>query len=150
MRVVLQRVSNAHVTISERQASIISRGLVILLGIEETDTKDDIDWLARKITNLRIFNDAEAKMNFSIQDIHGEFLVISQFTLYAQTKKGNRPSFISAAKPDVAIPLYEAFLAQLNEVSGLQVSAGVFGADMQVTLTNDGPVTIIIDSKHRE
>jgi len=124
--------------------------MVILLGVEEQDSMDDIDWLTHKVTNLRIFNDTEDKMNLSIQDIHGEFLVISQFTLHATTKKGNRPSFIRAAKPEFAIPLYEHFLNTLKSTSGLKVSAGLFAADMKVNLTNDGPVTIIIDSKQRE
>lgn len=150
MRVIIQRVSNAWVDIEGVQKALISKGMVILLGIEETDSGMDIDWLTTKITNLRIFNDSQEKMNLSIQEIKGEFLVISQFTLHAQTKKGNRPSFIKAAKPETAIPLYETFIRQLKKVSGLDVSTGVFGADMQLTLTNDGPVTIMIDSKNKE
>ena len=150
MRVVIQRVSKASVEISGNNTAEITSGMVILLGIEDNDDPQDSDWLVRKIINLRIFSDTEDKMNLSIQEVQGEILVVSQFTLHAQTKKGNRPSFIRAAKPDVAIPLYEMFLEKLKQISGLRISAGVFGADMQLTLTNDGPVTIIIDSKQKE
>lgn len=150
MRVVVQRVSEASVTIEGQVKSAIGWGLLILLGIEEADTTEDIDWLCRKISQLRIFSDEEGKMNRSIQDIKGEFLVISQFTLHASTKKGNRPSYIKAAKPPIAIPLYEQFVKQLAFTSGLAVGTGEFGADMKVQLLNDGPVTIIIDSKNKE
>lgn len=150
MRVVVQRVSEASVTIEGQVKSAIGWGLLILLGIEEADTSEDIEWLCRKISQLRIFNDEEGKMNRSIQDIQGEFLVISQFTLHASTKKGNRPSYIKAAKPPTAIPLYEQFVKQLAFTSGLPVGTGEFGADMKVHLLNDGPVTIMIDSKNKE
>lgn len=150
MRAVIQRVSQASVDIESVCQAGISKGMVILLGIEYGDTHDDIIWLVQKITALRIFSDTDDKMNLSIQDIKGQFLVISQFTLYASTKKGNRPSFIKAARPETAIPLYEAFLMSLKTLSDLKVEAGIFGADMQVSLTNDGPVTIIMDSKQRE
>lgn len=150
MRVVIQRVSRASVTIGGRRESEIGAGLLILLGIEEADSEEDTDWLIQKLSALRIFGDREGKMNLSVKDIRGEFLVVSQFTLHASTKKGNRPSFIKAAKPEQAIPLYETFCKRLREISGLRVATGVFGADMQVDLTNDGPVTIFMDSKQRE
>lgn len=150
MRVVIQRASEASVVIDGKIHGEINRGLVVLLGIEADDTRDDIDWLVRKIIGLRIFNDEDGKMNFSIQDLGGEFLVISQFTLHASTKKGNRPSYIKAARPEVAIPLYEEFVQILRKESGLKVDTGSFGADMKVQLINDGPVTIWIDSKNRE
>lgn len=150
MRVVIQRASEASVVIDGKIHGEINRGLVVLLGIEADDTRDDIDWLVRKIIGLRIFNDEDGKMNFSIQDLGGEFLVISQFTLHASTKKGNRPSYIKAARPEVAIPLYEEFIQILRKESGLKVDTGSFGADMKVQLINDGPVTIWIDSKNRE
>lgn len=150
MRVVIQRVSEASVTIEGREKDRIGAGQLVLLGIEEADEVEDIDWLCRKLTQLRIFGDAEGLMNLSIQDIAGEFMVISQFTLHASTKKGNRPSFIRAARPDKAIPLYEQFVKKLAEVSGLRVATGEFGADMKVKLVNDGPVTIIIDSRVKE
>lgn len=150
MRVVIQRVSQGSIDIMGARQASIGKGMVILLGIEHEDTQDDITWLTHKITALRIFSDTEGKMNLSIQESQGEILVISQFTLHASTKKGNRPSFIKAARPEIAIPLYEDFLISLKALSGLEVQAGVFGADMQVNLTNDGPVTIIIDSKQRE
>lgn len=150
MRVLIQRASEASVTIDGLVHGEIERGLVILLGIETEDTQDDINWLVRKITALRIFSDDEGKMNDSITDIGGEFLVISQFTLHASTKKGNRPSYIKAARPEVAIPLYEEFIRILRKESSLKVATGVFGADMKVQLINDGPVTIWIDSKMRE
>jgi D-tyrosyl-tRNA(Tyr) deacylase len=150
MRTVIQRVSEASVTIEGAVKGAIGPGLLILLGIETDDDAGDIDWLCRKISQLRIFSDAEGLMNRSIQDIGGAFLVVSQFTLHASTKKGNRPSYIRAARPEVAIPLYEAFVAQLAAISGLPVATGEFGADMKVRLLNDGPVTIWIDSRQRE
>ena len=150
MRVVIQRVSNASVTIDHQIKSKINNGLLILLGIVELDTKEDIDWLCGKISKLRIFGDENGAMNLSLNDVNGEAIVISQFTLHASTKKGNRPSFIKAAKPDVAIPLYEKFIAQLEKELGQKIQSGEFGADMKVELINDGPVTIIIDSKNKE
>lgn len=150
MRVVIQRVSEASVTIEGEVKSSIGPGLLILLGIEDADTGEDIAWLCNKISKLRVFNDEKGVMNRSVQDIQGELLAVSQFTLHASTKKGNRPSYIRAAKPDVAIPMYEAFVKELEEVSGIPVGTGEFGADMKVRLLNDGPVTIIIDSKSRE
>ena len=150
MRVVIQRVSEAEVRINNRVSGAISRGLLILLGIENDDTEADGDWLARKISNLRIFPDANAVMNRSMLQDGGDALVVSQFTLHASTKKGHRPSYIKAARPDVAIPLYEAFMKSLSECLGKPVASGEFGADMKVSLVNDGPVTIIIDSKTRE
>ena len=150
MRVVLQRVSEASVTIDQKIKGKIGLGILILLGIEEEDSNQDIDWLVQKITQLRIFSDENGKMNLSIQDLMGEFLVISEFTLHASTKKGNRPSYIRAARPETAIPLYERFIMELKTVSTLKVEEGIFGADMKVSLINDGPVTILIDSKNRE
>jgi len=150
MKVVIQRTTEASVTIENKIAGQIGNGLVILVGIEETDNDEDIEWLTRKLSNLRIFSDENGVMNLSIQDIEGAFLVISQFTLHAKTKKGNRPSFIHAAKPDVAIPIYEKFKKVLAAVSGCNVESGEFGADMKVSLVNDGPVTIIIDTKNKE
>ena len=150
MRIILQRVSEASVSIDGLIKGQIEIGLLLLLGIEENDSKEDVEWLIQKINAMRIFNDAEGKMNFSIQDINGGFLVISQFTLFASTKKGNRPSFIKAARPDQAIPLYEYFIEQLKIKSNLNVQNGEFGADMKVSLINDGPVTILIDSKNKE
>lgn len=150
MRVVIQRVSQADIVIGGDRHVSISHGMLILLGIEEEDSPDDIDWLVNKLTELRIYRDSEDKMNLSIRDVQGEFLVVSQFTLHASTKKGNRPSFIKAARPDIAKPMYENFIGSLEVVSGLKVSSGVFAADMKISLTNDGPVTIIIDSKQRE
>ncbi|MDB0037744.1 D-aminoacyl-tRNA deacylase [bacterium] len=150
MRVLIQRASEASVTIDGKIHGKIHQGLVVLLGIETEDTQDDVNWLIRKLIALRIFNDSEGKMNHSIADITGEFLVISQFTLHASTKKGNRPSYIKAARPEVAIPLYEEFIQILRKESGLKVDSGVFGADMKVQLINDGPVTIWIDSKNKE
>ncbi len=147
MRVVIQRVSEASVTIEEKINAQINLGLLILLGIEETDGQDDIDWLCKKISQLRIFGDEDGKMNRSVQDVGGEMIVVSQFTLHASTRKGNRPSYIQAAKPAVAIPLYEKFVETLRTVSGLAVGTGKFGADMKVALLNDGPVTIVMDSK---
>ncbi len=150
MRAVIQRVSQAQVIIDNAVHAEIAKGLCILIGIEAEDTGQDIEWLVKKLIALRIFNDTDDKMNNSISDVRGSFLVISQFTLYASTKKGNRPSFIKAAKPETAIPLYTTFLDQLKRESGLTVMSGVFGAEMQIALTNDGPVTILIDTKHRE
>lgn len=150
MRALIQRVSSASVTIDDEVKSAIGRGLLIFLGIEEADTPEDVAWLAGKIGRLRIFSDAEGKMNADIALIGGDFLVVSQFTLHANTRKGNRPSFIRAARPDVAIPLYEGFLSQLERESGRPVRSGTFGADMKVSLLNDGPVTIWMDSKARE
>ncbi len=150
MRVVIQRASEASVTIAGKVKSAIPQGLVILLGIENEDSTEDIDWLCRKISNLRIFNDDNGVMNKSVVDVEGAFLVISQFTLHASTKKGNRPSYIKAARPEIAIPLYEQFVKTLGGVSGLDVGTGEFGADMKVALINDGPVTIMMDSKRKE
>ncbi|WP_041556301.1 D-aminoacyl-tRNA deacylase [Carnobacterium sp. 17-4] len=148
MRVVIQRTKHASVSIEESVVGEITHGFVLLVGIEEEDQQDDIEYLVRKISKMRIFEDTQGKMNLSIEDVGGEILSISQFTLHADTKKGNRPSFIKAAKPDTAIPIYDAFNAQLR-ATGLTVQTGTFGADMQVSLVNDGPVTIIIDSKQR-
>jgi D-tyrosyl-tRNA(Tyr) deacylase len=150
MRVVLQRVSKASVQINHEINAVMRNGLLILLGIEAEDAQDDIDWLCRKIVNMRIFNDEADAMNLSLLDVDGDAIVVSQFTLHASTKKGNRPSFIKAAKPDVAVPLYEKFLEKLEEDLGKPVGSGKFGADMKVELINDGPVTITVDSKRRE
>ena len=149
MRVLLQRVSEASVKIEERVVGQIESGLLLLVGIEEEDSKNDADWLIKKIIGMRIFSDEIGRMNRSIQDIAGQFLVVSQFTLHASTKKGNRPSFIKAARPEQAIPLYEYFKEELRKQSNLIVETGQFGADMKVSLTNDGPVTIIIDTKNK-
>ncbi len=150
MRAVIQRVSQASVTIEGVVKSAIGPGLLILLGVEDADGPDDIEWLAKKIAQLRIFGDENGLMNLSVQDINGGLLVVSQFTLHASTKKGNRPSFIRAARPEVAIPIYEKFVASLRETSGLEVLTGEFGADMKIALLNDGPVTIVMDSKAKE
>lgn len=150
MRVVVQRVSSADVRIASQLHASIGTGLLVLVGIEEADGADDIQWLCRKIADLRIFSDREGKMNLGIRDVSGEILVISQFTLHASTKKGNRPSYLKAAKPEIAIPLYEQFTATLSLVLGQPVKTGVFGADMQVGLVNDGPVTILMDTKNKE
>lgn len=150
MKAVIQRVSKASVTIEGDLVANINSGLLILLGIVEQDTQEDIDWLVNKISNCRIFNDDNQVMNRSLIDINGEALVVSQFTLHASTKKGNRPSYIKAAKPDIAIPLYEAFVKQIQSVLSKTVQTGQFGADMKVELLNDGPVTIIMDSKNKE
>ncbi len=150
MRIVLQRVSEAFVTIEGKVKGSIGWGFLILLGIEAEDNQADIDWLCGKIARLRVFSDDEGKMNRSLEGIGGEVLVISQFTLHASTKKGNRPSYIKAAPPDIAIPLYEAFLKTLEQNLGKPVSSGEFGADMKVALINDGPVTLTIDTKNRE
>jgi D-tyrosyl-tRNA(Tyr) deacylase len=150
MRVVIQRVLNASVTINQTLFSEIDKGLLILVGIEEADNTEDIEWLCKKIIDLRIFADAEGKMNLSIKEVRGEILVVSQFTLYASIKKGNRPSYIKAARPDKAIPLYEYFITFLARQLQKPVKTGLFGADMQVALVNEGPVTLIIDSKNKE
>lgn len=150
MRIVAQRVSHASVTIGEKIKSEIGTGMLILLGIEDADTGEDVDWLCNKLTKMRIFGDENDAMNLDINQVGGSFLVVSQFTLHALTKKGNRPSFIRAARPEKAIPLYELFLSRLAEISGREVQSGEFGAMMEVELTNDGPVTIIMDSKNRE
>ncbi|MBL7806294.1 MAG: D-tyrosyl-tRNA(Tyr) deacylase [Saprospiraceae bacterium] len=150
MRTVIQRVSEASVTIEGVEKSRIGWGLLILLGIEHEDNEEDIQWLCKKIAALRIFSDEAGLMNLSVQDIRGSMIVVSQFTLYGSTKKGNRPSFIRSAKPDFAIPLYEQFVETLRTESELPVLTGEFGADMKVALLNDGPVTILIDSKNRE
>jgi len=150
MRAVVQRVSGASVSVDLRRISEMGQGLLLLLGIEEADSREDIDWLVKKITQLRIFNDAEGVMNLSVTDINGEIIVVSQFTLHASTRKGNRPSYIRAAKPETAIPLYEQFVKIMEETLGKKVGTGIFGAHMLVSLVNDGPVTIILDSKNRE
>jgi D-aminoacyl-tRNA deacylase len=150
MRVVIQRVREASVTIEGIVKSQITEGLLVLVGIEDMDTAEDSAWLAAKIVNLRIFGDDAGLMNRSVVDIHGSMLVVSQFTLFASTKKGNRPSFLRSAKPDFAIPMYECFVEELKKLSNLTVLTGEFGADMKVALLNDGPVTILIDSKNRE
>ncbi len=149
MRAVIQRVLEASVTIDARIKSEIGKGLLILLGIEDADSELDIDWLCRKIVNLRIFSDEDGVMNLSVLDIHGSILVVSQFTLHASTKKGNRPSYIKAAKPEISVPLYESFVRNLSQYE-LKVRTGEFGADMKVGLINDGPVTILIDSQNKE
>jgi len=149
MRVVIQRVSLASVTIGGVLKSAIGKGFMVLLGIEEADNQEDVEYLCQKLTKLRVFADENNAMNLDINQIGGDFLVVSQFTLHAMTKKGNRPSFIKAARPEHAIPLYELFLKRLAEVSGRKVESGEFGADMQVELINDGPVTIIIDTKEK-
>lgn len=150
MRCVIQRVSSASVSIQEEVKGVIEHGLLLLVGFENEDNETDIDWLINKLINLRIFSDDEGKMNLNIKDVNGDFLVISQFTLFARTKKGNRPSYIHSAKPDVAIPLYQQFIEKLTAVHEGRVATGEFGADMQVALVNDGPVTITIDTKNKE
>ena len=150
MRTVIQRVANASVTVEAKVVAEIQKGLLVFVGIEEADSQEDLDWLVTKITQLRIFNDENEVMNLSVQDIDGDVLVVSQFTLHAATKKGNRPSYIKAAKPDIAIPMYERFVKALESKLGKKVPTGIFGADMKVLLLNDGPVTILIDSKNRE
>ena len=150
MRVVLQRVSSASVTVSEKIVGEIQKGLLVLVGIEDADTQEDIDWLVTKITQIRIFGDANEIMNLSVEEVNGDVLVVSQFTLHAATKKGNRPSYIKAARPEVAIPIYEKFVTTLEHKLGKKVPTGIFGADMKVALLNDGPVTIVIDSKNKE
>jgi D-tyrosyl-tRNA(Tyr) deacylase len=150
MRVVLQRVSEASVKIDGKIKSAIDKGLLLLVGIEHDDNSEDVEWLCKKIVQLRIFNDADDKMNLSVQDIDGDILIISQFTLHAQCKKGNRPSFIKAARPEQSIPLYESFIVEMEKQLGKSVGTGTFGADMKVSLINDGPVTILFDSKNKD
>ena len=150
MRAVIQRVSHASVTIEHAEHGAIGAGLVVLVGIEENDTPEDVQWLAGKIARLRIFNDTNGVMNLSLQEIGGDLLVVSQFTLHASTKKGNRPSYIRAARPEIAVPLYESFLRVLELETGRPVQRGEFGADMKVSFVNDGPVTILMDTRNRE
>ena len=150
MKAVLQRVSSASVTVEGNKKASIEAGLLILLGIEDADEKEDIDWLSNKIVNLRIFDDADKVPNLSIKDTGGDILLVSQFTLHASVKKGNRPSYIKAAKPPVAIPIYESFIEKLQSDLGKKIGTGIFGADMKVSLINDGPLTIIIDTKNKE
>jgi D-aminoacyl-tRNA deacylase len=150
MKAVIQRVIHSTVTIDNKVVAAISHGLLVLLGIEETDTQEDMDWLVSKIINLRIFNDENQVMNVSLKDSNGDMIIVSQFTLHASTKKGNRPSYIKAAKAEIAIPLYEKFIAQMEMELGKKVQTGQFGADMKVALVNDGPVTIIMDTKNKE
>lgn len=150
MRVVIQRVLEASVVVDEKVVGAIGSGLLVLLGIEDADTKDDVEWLSNKITGLRLFDDADGVMNLSVKDIGGDILLISQFTLLASTKKGNRPSYIKASKPPIAVPLYEQMIATLRNDLGKPVQTGIFGADMKVSLINNGPVTITIDSKNKE
>ncbi len=149
MRVVIQRVSEASVTIDDKVVAQINKGFMILLGITTTDTQEDIEWLTNKIKGMRVFNDAQGAMNWSLEQIEGEVLVVSQFTLYASTKKGNRPSFLEAARPEIAIPLYEDFVSTLSRKLAKNIQTGIFGADMKVALVNDGPVTIVMDSLNR-
>lgn len=150
MKTVIQRVSSASVTIDSRIVADIQNGLLVLVGIEDADDQEDIDWLVGKIAKIRIFNDENQVMNLSVQDIDGDIIVVSQFTLHAATKKGNRPSYIKASKPEIAVPLYEDFVRNLEQELGKKVQTGIFGADMKVSLLNDGPVTIMIDSKNKE
>jgi D-aminoacyl-tRNA deacylase len=150
LKTVIQRVSSASVTIDNKIVAEIQKGLLILIGIEDADNQEDIDWLVSKIVNLRIFGDENDVMNLSVKDTDGEIIVVSQFTLHASTKKGNRPSYIKASKPEIAIPMYENFLQKLRIEFGKKIQTGVFGANMKVSLVNDGPVTIIIDSKNKE
>ena len=148
MRLVIQRVSSASVTIEEKVNGAIGTGLMVLVGIEDADTQEDIEWLAGKLVNLRIFNDDDGVMNCSIKEVNGDILLVSQFTLHASTKKGNRPSYIKASKPPIAIPLYQAMIIAIETQLGKKIQTGIFGADMKVALVNDGPVTILIDSKN--
>ena len=150
MRIVVQRVTEANVLINNDEKRSISEGVVVLLGVEEADSNEDIEWLSGKIVNLRIFDDEEGVMNLSLKQIDGEILLVSQFTLQASTKKGNRPSYIKAAKPSISIPLYESMIGQLEKELGRKIVTGTFGADMKVSLCNNGPVTILIDSKNKE
>ncbi|MGV9004615.1 D-aminoacyl-tRNA deacylase [Flavobacterium sp.] len=150
MKAVIQRVSHASVTIENEIVAAIHTGLLVLIGIEDADTQEDIDWLTSKIANLRIFADENAVMNLSIKDIKGEIIVVSQFTLHAAIKKGNRPSYIKASKPEIAIPLYEKFVAQMEVKISKKIQTGQFGADMKVALINDGPVTLLLDTKNKE
>ncbi|TDW45843.1 D-tyrosyl-tRNA(Tyr) deacylase [Flavobacterium sp. 270] len=150
MKIVLQRVSEASVTVDQKKVAAIQKGLLILVGIEDADTQEDIDWLTGKIIKMRIFGDENDVMNCSVQDVDGDIIVVSQFTLHASTKKGNRPSYLKASKPEFAIPMYENFVKSLEKEFQKKVQTGIFGADMKVSLLNDGPVTILIDSKNRE
>lgn len=150
MRILVQRVQSASVTIKEELYSKIDQGLLLLVGIEDSDNQEDIDWLCKKACQLRIFDDENGVMNLSVKDINGDMLIVSQFTLHAKTAKGNRPSYIKAAKPDISIPLYEQFCKSMEVVLGKEVKTGVFGADMQISLINDGPVTIWMDSKEKD
>lgn len=150
MRVVLQRVASASVTVEDKIVGEIQKGILVLVGIEDADTHEDIDWLVTKITQLRIFGDDNGVMNLSVEEVNGDVLVVSQFTLHAATKKGNRPSYIKAARPEIAIPIYEKFVNTLENKLGKKIPTGIFGSDMKVALLNDGPVTIIIDSKNKE
>ena len=150
MKAVIQRVSRSSVTINEQVVAQIQNGLLVLIGVEDADNQEDINWLTSKIANLRIFGDENEVMNLSLKDIDGEMIVVSQFTLHALTKKGNRPSYIKASKPEIAIPLYESFVNQMEIELGKKIQTGQFGADMKVSLINDGPVTIIIDTKNKE
>ena len=150
MRVVIQKVTQASVSIENQIVASIDKGLLVLVGIEDGDTNEDIAWLSSKIVNLRIFDDANGVMNLSVKEVEGEVLIVSQFTLHASTKKGNRPSYIKAARPEVAIPIYEAFIKQVESLLGKKVLTGQFAAMMQVSLCNDGPVTILIDTKNKE
>lgn len=150
MRAVIQRVTQASVRVEEKITGEIETGLLILAGIEDADTQEDIEWLSGKIVNLRIFNDEEGVMNKSLKDVNGDILLVSQFTLHASTKKGNRPSYIKASKPDIAAPMYEKLIVQLKRDLGKEIQTGVFGADMKVSLLNDGPVTIVMDTKNKE
>jgi len=150
MRAVIQRVSRAKVEVDNETVSVIENGLVVLLGVEEADSKEDIDWLAAKVLKMRIFGDDEGKMNLSVCDVGGEVIVVSQFTLHASTKKGNRPSFIKAARPELAEELYEGFIQKLKNLENIEVGSGKFGAMMEIELVNSGPVTIIIDTKNKE
>jgi D-tyrosyl-tRNA(Tyr) deacylase len=150
MRVVIQRVSEASVKVDGNITGAIQKGLLVLMGVEDADTNEDIEWISSKIVNLRIFDDNEGVMNLSVKDMDGEILLVSQFTLHAATKKGNRPSYIKASKPEIAIPIYEKLIKQLQNDLGKEIPTGIFGADMKVQLLNDGPVTILIDSKNKE
>jgi D-aminoacyl-tRNA deacylase len=150
MKIVVQRVSSASVTVNNQKTADIQKGLLVLVGIEDSDTQEDIDWLVGKIIKMRIFGDENDVMNCSVQDIDGDIIVVSQFTLHASTKKGNRPSYIKASKPEFAIPMYENFVQSLEKEFNKKIQTGIFGADMKVSLLNDGPVTILIDSKNRE
>ncbi|WP_268847928.1 D-aminoacyl-tRNA deacylase [Flavobacterium aestivum] len=150
MRVIVQRVSEASVTVDQNKVAAIQKGLLVLVGVEDSDTQEDIDWLVGKIIKMRIFGDENDVMNCSVQDIDGDIIVVSQFTLHASTKKGNRPSYIKASKPEFAIPMYESFVKSLEKDFNKKVQTGIFGADMKVLLINDGPVTIHIDSKNKE
>ena len=150
MRIVIQKVSEASVTVNKELVSSIKKGLLVLVGIEDADSDEDIEWLVKKMLQLRIFDDENGVMNLSVQDINGEVLIVSQFTLHASTKKGNRPSYIRASRPEFAVPMYEKFIQKTEEILGKKVGTGIFGAMMDVSLVNDGPVTIIIDSKQKD